>query len=280
MSEQQRQDIWQAARPPKADGRALLDRLLLVAISRSPARRDVERIKDVNVATIKSSTRDFGAPGSVASLTQHAFAGSEIKSSTSPLRCGLRRTAPTVFKEYCRRRMPTASGCTRPSTVIRMRRRADVRTSGSPTTGLWQARGQPRPRSRDGRARERSLAGYRGVDGAARHWSARGCKVVAELGDLARFSGAPQLMAYPGLVPSEHFSSKRERRGGIIKTGNGHVRRVLIEAAWTYRSGQPRTVLCAGPQGCGRRIMNINTDAIDEVSPALLYLTLHDRYSA
>jgi transposase len=59
--------------------------------------------------------------------------------------------------------------------------------------------------------------------------------LVAELGDLARFTDAPQLMAYLGLVPSEHSSGKRERRGSITKTGNSHVRRVLVEAAWTYR---------------------------------------------
>src|SRR5260370_6597042 len=67
--------------------------------------------------------------------------------------------------------------------------------------------------------------------------------VVAELGDLARFSGAPQLMAYLGLVPSEHSSGKRERRGGITKTGNSHVRRVLIEAAWTYRHPARKTAV-------------------------------------
>jgi len=50
--------------------------------------------------------------------------------------------------------------------------------------------------------------------------------VVAELGDLTRFLPArPQLMAHLGLVPSEHSSGKRERRGGITKTGNSHVRR-------------------------------------------------------
>ncbi len=67
--------------------------------------------------------------------------------------------------------------------------------------------------------------------------------VVAELGDLARFAGAPQLMAHLGLVPSEHSSGKRERRGGITKTGNSHVRRVLIEAAWTYRHTARKTAI-------------------------------------
>lgn len=59
--------------------------------------------------------------------------------------------------------------------------------------------------------------------------------VVAELGDISRFDSPRQLMAYLGLVPSEHSSGTSKRRGGITKTGNGHVRRVLIEAAWCYR---------------------------------------------
>jgi len=65
--------------------------------------------------------------------------------------------------------------------------------------------------------------------------------VVAELGDLRRFDDAPQLMAYLGLVPSEHSSGKRERRGSITKAGNSHVRRVLVEAAWTYRHPARKT---------------------------------------
>lgn len=59
--------------------------------------------------------------------------------------------------------------------------------------------------------------------------------IMAEVGDLTRFSGAQQLMAYLGVVPSEHSSGSSKSRGGITKTGNGHVRRVLVEAAWTYR---------------------------------------------
>lgn len=59
--------------------------------------------------------------------------------------------------------------------------------------------------------------------------------VVAEIGDLRRFNSAPQLMAYLGVVPSEHSSGGKRSRGGITKAGNGHVRRVLVEAAWTYR---------------------------------------------
>ena len=59
--------------------------------------------------------------------------------------------------------------------------------------------------------------------------------IVAEIGDLRRFPDAPALMKYLGVVPSEHSSGGTKSRGGITKTGNGHVRRVLVEAAWTYR---------------------------------------------
>jgi transposase len=59
--------------------------------------------------------------------------------------------------------------------------------------------------------------------------------IVAELGDISRFGSAGQLMSHLGLVPSEHSSGQRQKRGGITKTGNGHVRRVLVEASWCYR---------------------------------------------
>ena len=59
--------------------------------------------------------------------------------------------------------------------------------------------------------------------------------VVAEIGDLTRFTSPRQLMSTLGLVPSESSSGATTRRGGITKTGNGHVRRVLTEAAWCYR---------------------------------------------
>lgn len=67
--------------------------------------------------------------------------------------------------------------------------------------------------------------------------------IVAEIGDLKRFASAPQLMAYLGVVPSEHSSGQNKTRGGITKTGNGHVRRVLVEAAWTYRHPARKTAV-------------------------------------
>jgi transposase len=59
--------------------------------------------------------------------------------------------------------------------------------------------------------------------------------LIAELGDLSRFADPRQLMAYLGLVPSEHSSGASVKRGSITKAGNGAARRLLIEAAWSYR---------------------------------------------
>ncbi|NLV68048.1 MAG: IS110 family transposase [Spirochaetes bacterium] len=58
---------------------------------------------------------------------------------------------------------------------------------------------------------------------------------VAEIGDMTRFTSPVELMSYLGLVPSEHSSGEKTKRGAITKTGNGHVRRVLVEASWAYR---------------------------------------------
>jgi transposase len=59
--------------------------------------------------------------------------------------------------------------------------------------------------------------------------------LIAQLGDLSRFANPRQLMAYLGLVPREHSSGASVRRGGLTKAGISTVRRLLIEAAWTYR---------------------------------------------
>ena len=59
--------------------------------------------------------------------------------------------------------------------------------------------------------------------------------IVAELGQISRFAKARQLMGYSGLVPSEDSSGERKRRGAITKTGNAHLRRVIVEAAWAYQ---------------------------------------------
>jgi transposase len=59
--------------------------------------------------------------------------------------------------------------------------------------------------------------------------------IAAELGNITRFAGARQLMGYSGAVPREDSSGQRMKRGSITKTGNAHLRRIAIEAAWSYR---------------------------------------------
>jgi transposase len=59
--------------------------------------------------------------------------------------------------------------------------------------------------------------------------------IVAEVGELSRFTRAPQVMGYSGLGAREDSSGGRTRRGGITKTGNAHLRRIVVEAAWAYR---------------------------------------------
>jgi transposase len=59
--------------------------------------------------------------------------------------------------------------------------------------------------------------------------------IVAELGQISRFTRARQLMGYAGVVSSEHSTGGRQHRGGITKTGNSHLRRIVGEAAWAYR---------------------------------------------
>lgn len=59
--------------------------------------------------------------------------------------------------------------------------------------------------------------------------------IVSEIGSFSRFQSPRQLMGYSGLVASEDSSGGRVRRGSITKAGNGHLRRVLVEAAWAYQ---------------------------------------------
>jgi transposase len=108
---------------------------------------------------------------------------------------------------------------------------------------------------------------FRGID------TVTAVSLVAELHDFRRFRSARALMAYLGLVPSEHSSGESERRGSITKSGNRHVRRLLVEAAWhnrhrpglsaplkKRREGQPDRVLAIADraqQRLSRRFMRM-----------------------
>jgi len=74
-----------------------------------------------------------------------------------------------------------------------------------------------------------ALATLRGVQ------TVTAATVVSELGTLRRFATPRHLMGYAGIVPREHSSGTGIHRGAITKTGNAHLRRVLVEAAWAYR---------------------------------------------
>jgi transposase len=79
------------------------------------------------------------------------------------------------------------------------------------------------------RERVQRLRCFRGIDDLT------ALTIAAELGDARRFSSAPRTMAYVGLIPSEHSSGSKRAQGRITKTGNAHLRRVLVESAWHYR---------------------------------------------
>ena len=66
--------------------------------------------------------------------------------------------------------------------------------------------------------------------------------LCAEVGDFARFDRPGRLMSYLGLVPSENSSGDTRRPGAMTKTGSGHARRLLVEAAWHYRKLPARGV--------------------------------------
>ncbi|MDZ7713012.1 MAG: IS110 family transposase [Rhodovibrio sp.] len=74
-----------------------------------------------------------------------------------------------------------------------------------------------------------ALRGLRGLDLVA------AAGLAAEIGDVRRFAHPAQLMAYFGLVSSEHSSGERRRPGSITKTGSPRARKLLTEAAWCYR---------------------------------------------
>jgi transposase len=59
--------------------------------------------------------------------------------------------------------------------------------------------------------------------------------LIAEIGDITRFENAKQLMAYLGVIPSEHSSGPNKRQGRITKTGNAHLRYMVVENSWHYR---------------------------------------------
>jgi transposase len=98
--------------------------------------------------------------------------------------------------------------------------------------------------------------------------------LLAEIDDINRLRSPRSLMAYFGLVPSEHSSGERERRGPITKAGNKHARRVLIEAAWNnhHRVGAD-LILNRRRQGQPPEIVAIALKAQHRLSRRFSYLS-------
>lgn len=116
------------------------------------------------------------------------------------------RSQELVFTEYRQSLLEIESR------IVRLERQIDSAAKASPHAGLIEA-----------------LQALRGVK------LLTAATIVAEVGDVTRFRSPRELMAYAGVVPREHSSGGRTCRGGITKTGNAHLRRVIIESAWHYR---------------------------------------------
>ena len=87
-------------------------------------------------------------------------------------------------------------------------------------------------------------------------------EMVAEVGDLTRFSNPRELMGYLGLVPSEASTGNKRRQGSITRSGNGHARRSLVESAWAYaRLPRVTRVLKQRQQGLSPEVIEISWKA-------------------
>jgi transposase len=118
------------------------------------------------------------------------------------------------------------------------------------------------------------LRAFRGIDYVI------ALSLVCEVGDFRRFPDAPSFMSYLGPVPSERSSGKTRRRGGITKTGNNHLRKLLTEAAWQY----PRPVkeskrLVERRKGTAERVIARADKAMEELHRTYYHL-VHGRKNA
>lgn len=104
--------------------------------------------------------------------------------------------------------------------------------------------------------------------------------LATEIGDIRRFRSPRALMAWVGLVPSEHSSGDRERRGSITKTGNAHLRRVLVEAGHNHRTKAGSTlILERRRQGQPPEIVGIAVKAQHRLSKRYWHLALKKHHN-
>jgi transposase len=88
--------------------------------------------------------------------------------------------------------------------------------------------------------------------------------IAAELGNISsRFESARKLIGYCGVFSSEDSSGKRVQRGGITKSGNAHLRRIVVESAWSYcHRPSSGARLRKRQEGVPARITETNLDSV------------------
>jgi transposase len=102
---------------------------------------------------------------------------------------------------------------------------------------------------------------------------------VAAVDEVGRFPHAKQVRAYLGLVPSEHSSGERQRRGGITKAGNSRVRRLLVECGWhllTHRSEAGKGLRRWGERIARRRGSKVAAVALGRKLAGILFALWRD----
>ena len=102
--------------------------------------------------------------------------------------------------------------------------------------------------------------------------------LVVEAQDFRRFSKASEFMSFTGLVGSENSSGEKVQRGSITKAGNAHIRRVLVEAAWSQR--YPNVVslqLAERRKGCPPEVIQIAKKAQARLHKKFLRMTSRNK---
>ena len=104
--------------------------------------------------------------------------------------------------------------------------------------------------------------------------------MAVEAREFRRFPSAPSFMSYTGLVPSESSSGGSVQRGGITKSGNAHLRRVLVEAAWCNRNGVGTSAaLLARRKGCPEEVIHIARRAQDRLRRKFWKMTSRGKHN-
>ena len=103
--------------------------------------------------------------------------------------------------------------------------------------------------------------------------------MVCEIGDFKRFGNAKAFMSYLGFVPSENSSGSKRRQGGITKAGNGHLRRLLVEGAWSYtRSSRPGKRLVQRRKDCPASVIEVADKALHRLHKKYIRLVLKGKH--